>query len=160
MFVDKKCRLFGKINILDLIIIIIILFGIYFLYSYYYGSNKEEITTIDIQYEVEFTLKSTEFVYSIEKGDTIRDSIKGNYLGTVSDVKIRPSTKTVENLEEGIFVEAEVPGSYDAVVTIEGKGRVTDTSIFLEGTEIVVGKKMYLKGKGYASQCFITGISY
>lgn len=160
MIINKKGKILGVINIVDLTIIIVLIFGIYIGYNKLFAAASPISLDTKVSYEVEFTLKKEEFVDTIKAGDKIWDSVKGDYLGKVVNIEKYPSKVVVENLEDGVFEESTVPDTFDCTISIEANGRVSDHDIFAEGIPIRIGQKMYLKGKGYASQGFIIGIKY
>ena len=61
-----------------------------------------------------------------------------------------------EDLTNGRYVIAEVPNSFDVVITIEAKANITPANIIVGSAEVKVGKKFFIKGKGYANQGFVT----
>jgi len=157
---DKKGRLFGKINIIDLIIVLLIAaigFGAYGIF--FGGKEKQVLQTSKVVYDFEITNVNKDFVDAINPGDPIRNSVRGNDLGTVVGKAARQATMLNEDLVNGRYVIAEVPNAYDVVITIEANANVTPANIIVGGDEIKVGKKFYIKGKGYANQGFITRIS-
>jgi hypothetical protein len=143
--IDRKGRLFGKINIVDLLIVLLtiaIVGGVYFVF---FGGADKQVTNVN-----------TDFVDAINIGDPIRDSIRGNELGTLTSKASRPATMLNEDLANGRYVIADVPNSYDVVITIEAKAKITPANIIVGGAEVKVGKKFFIKGKGYANQGFVT----
>ncbi len=159
--IDNKGKLFGKVNVIDLAIVLIIILvaGVGYTMFFAGGKNVDNTNKI-VEYDIEITLKTKEYADVIKVGDSIRDSVKGNYLGKVVDVQVLPATKVTEDLENGKFIQAEVPNRYDIVLSLEANGTVTSSNITAEGSEIAVGKRMYIKGKGYASEGYILAIRY
>ncbi len=159
--IDKKGRLFGKLSIIDLAIVLVLILVVGVGYTMFFAGGKNVDSTNNlVEYDIEITLKTKEYADVIKVGDDIRDSVKGNYLGKVIDVQVMPSTKVTEDLENGKYIQAEVPNRYDIVLTLEANGMVTSSSIAAEGSQIAVGKRMYIKGKGYASEGYILAIRY
>ena len=158
--IDNKGKLFGLINIIDLSILLIILMLAGFALIRVSALNKEKAKMTRIEYDVELRENVKDFSFMINKGDEIRDSINGDYLGKVLKKEVKPSTEIIENYEEGKFVEVEIPSLYDVIVTIEANGKVTESEILAEGREIKIGRLMYIKGKGYAGGGYILAIRY
>jgi hypothetical protein len=155
--IDRKGRLFGKINIVDLLIVLLtiaIVGGVYFVF--FGGADKQVVESTKVIYDFEITNVNTDFVDAINIGDPIRDSIRGNELGTLTSKASRPATMLNEDLANGRYVIADVPNSYDVVITIEAKAKITPANIIVGGAEVKVGKKFFIKGKGYANQGFVT----
>lgn len=159
--IDGKGRLFGKLNIVDLLIVLIILSiagGAY--YMFFGGSEKQVVQTSKVIYEFEITNVNKDFVDAINPGDPIRDNVRGSEMGTVTGKTSRSATMLNEDLISGRYVIADVPGMYDVVITIEADANITPANVIVGGnTEIKVGKKFSIKGKGYANQGFIIGMT-
>lgn len=157
---DNKGRLFGRINIVDLIIILLIILIAVGGYVFFFGGSDKQVTdTGKVMYDFEITNVNKDFVDAITPGDPIRDNVRGNELGTVVSKVSRKATMLNEDLINGRYVIADVPDSYDVVITIEGNANITPANIIVGGAEIKVGKKFSIKGKGYANQGFITKIA-
>jgi hypothetical protein len=154
---DNRGKLFGKINIIDLIIILLIVLTAVGGYMFFFGrDSKQAVNTGKVVYDFEITNVSKDFVDAITPGDPIRDSTRGNELGTVLSKSSRGAAMLNEDLINGRYIIAEVPDAYDVVITIEADANITPTSIIIGGAEVKVGKKFFIKGKGYANQGFVT----
>lgn len=156
-FIDEKGRLFGKLNIIDLLIVLLIAAvgtGAYVMFFGRSGGAVQE--NGKILYDFEITNVSKDFVDAINPGDPIRDSTRGNDLGTVVSKAYRKATMLNEDLINGKYVIADVPNAYDVVITIEANANITPTNVIVGGAEVKVGKKFFIKGKGYANQGFVT----
>lgn len=154
---DGKGRLFGKINIVDLLILLIIISiagGVYL--AFFGGSDKQVMETSKVVYDFEITNVNKDFVDAITPGDPIRDNVRGNELGTVVSKVSKKATMLNEDLINGKYIIADVPDAYDVVITIEAQADITPANIIVGGAEVKVGKKFSIKGKGYANQGFVT----
>jgi len=159
-FKNGKGRLFGRINIVDLLIVLILVSIAAGAYMFFFGgSDKQVLETSKVVYDFEITNVNKDFVDAITPGDPIRDSTRGNELGTVVSKTSRNATMLNEDLINGRYVIAEVPDAYDVVITIEANGNITPANIIVGGAEVKVGKKFFIKGKGYANQGFVTKIT-
>lgn len=155
--IDGKGRLFGKINIVDLLIVLLIISIAAVGYSVFLGgSDKQVVESSKVVYDFEITNVSKDFIDAITPGNPIRDSVRGNELGTVVSKASKKATMLNEDLTNGRYIIAEVPNSYDVVITIEAKANITPANVIVGGAEVKVGKKFFIKGKGYANQGFVT----
>ncbi|HPW40982.1 MAG TPA: DUF4330 domain-containing protein [Bacillota bacterium] len=154
---DNRGKLFGRINIVDLIIILLIILTAVGGYMFFFGrDSKQTLNTGKVVYDFEITNVNKDFIDAINPGDPIRDNVRGNELGTVVSKSSRGATMLNEDLINGRYIIAEVPDAYDVVITIEGNANITPANIIVGGAEIKVGKKFSIKGKGYANQGFVT----
>ncbi len=156
--IDEKGRLFGRVNVIDIAIILIIITVGFVAAKFIFPDANKEVVTRKIEYDVELLHNTRELAEMIKIGDEIRDSVKGEYLGKIIKTEIRPTTMITANTDEGRFIKAELPNLYDVIITLEASGKETENSIIAEGQEIKVGKRMYVKGKGYAGAGYILGI--
>lgn len=154
---ENKGKLFGRINIVDTIIILLIILVAVGGYMFFFGrSEKKVLESSKVVYDFEITNVNKDFVDAINPGDPIRDSTRGNELGTVVSKSSRGATMLNEDLINGRYIIAEVPDAYDVVITIEADANITPANIIIGGAEVKVGKKFFIKGKGYANQGFVT----
>ncbi len=158
--IDGKGRLFGKINIVDLLIIVLVLSVAVAAYGFFFGGNEKQVLdTAKVVYDFEITNVNQDFIDAIVPGGPIRDSVRGNDLGRVVGKESRNATMLNEDLINGRYVIADVPDAYDVVITIEADANITPANIIVGGAEVKVGKKFFIKGKGFANQGFVTKIT-
>lgn len=156
----SRGKLFGIFNILDILILIIVVLiiggGIY---AYGQYKSNQEANRQTVEYEVEIKEVDEKFVSAINKGDFIRESVKGNNLGRVAGTSYAQATNINEDFINGRYVIAEVPGKLDLVLKLTADANVTSRSVKVGGLDIRTGKKITIKGKGYAGEGFILKVS-
>ncbi len=154
---DKKGRLFGLVNLIDLLVIaLVIVVGIGAFW--YLNRGKAEAANKTVIYTVEFRYKKADYAEKVTIGAPVADSVKGFHLGTAESVQTIPDYDIVYNEETGQFVKAEIPDQYRVLLTIRASGTENEREIRAEGQVIKVGGQMYIKGKGFASEGFCVGI--
>ena len=144
-------------NIVDLLIVLVIVgiaFGAYtLLFSKDNSVNKETV-----KYDLEIKKVDKNFVDSIETGKIIRESTKGNVLGKIVKVTSVPATSLEEDLINGRYVISDVENMYDVTLSIEAQAVITAKDIIADGYDIKVGKKVFVKGIGFAATSYIINI--
>ncbi|MDR1703690.1 MAG: DUF4330 domain-containing protein [Clostridiales bacterium] len=112
---------------------------------------------VDLRYTVEFAGKDASFEGLPQVGDTVYDSVRGSYLGVITDIEYTDSLVQIWNPEEGIYTQEAVPDTLNCYLTIAADGieRPAAAAIAASDIEIRVGKEMFVKGKGYASPGYI-----
>lgn len=151
-----------RINILDVIIILIVLIACVFGYKYI---NKQENIispkdTTKVIYQVR-TIESLPETYNmIEENTTIYDSIKNSPIGTVIKKEILPSERYDADLLKGEYVKTELTEDeyVDILLTIEASANITEQNISIGDYIIKVGEQAFVKGKGYASIGYVVSI--
>lgn len=133
--IDKNGKLFGKISILDIVIVACIAFLAVVLIAGKTGQIKLPIET----------KSSTEYVakmkaYNVEKTEKSPFevgcglySVNGEYIGKVTEIDRRPMISK-EKLADGTYFDYESQTAYDYFLTVEGSGTVSERGVFAQGT--------------------------
>lgn len=155
--IDKKGRLFGLINIVDLLIIILLL-ALVAVGVKRFGNKaavgeattKKSVITAEIKDVRDVTAKN------VKVGDPIYDYDKGTLIGKILTAEVEPYKDKTEY--QGKFFNSEVPGKYRVIMTIDAD--VKETQDFYQvGTEqIRIGAEMRIKNKSITSFMTILGI--
>ena len=140
MFIDQKGKLFGKISIIDLLVIIVVIVAVL-------GSvlafakvksgavlteNKSLISESALDtLEVRMRLKEVRSMTadSIHIGDEVYAKDTNKYLGKVSRIEIEPATRIITGFK-GDVKEAEIPERMDVIMVLEVMGSRTDNGYF------------------------------
>jgi len=154
--VDNKGRLFGKVNIIDLAIILIILavvMGSLYKFKLYdrHTSDERPVTVTLMLREV-----SQETVNALQVGDQLTESTENLPLGKIISKEVRKALKEAPTAD-GRLVEAESPNKYDVVLITEGNLRVTGDQVLVGRRDIKIGLSLNIKSP--RSVCFpvVTG---
>ncbi|MDU1023510.1 MAG: DUF4330 family protein [Peptoniphilus harei] len=155
--IDKKGRLFGLINIVDLLIIILLL-ALVAVGVKRFGNKaavgeattKKGVITAEIKDVRDVTAKN------VKVGDPIYDYDKGTLIGKILTAEVEPYKDKTEY--QGKFFNSEVPDKYRVIMTIDAD--VKETQDFYQvGTEqIRIGAEMRIKNKSITSFMTILGI--
>lgn len=144
--IDEKGRLFGKINIIDLLVIIGLVTVIagagykFFLAPKALKAQSAEVTVI-------VPAVRPEEAQSIKTGDQlVTDTAVTD--AVVKKVEIKPAL-TVTTRADGTTLLTTNPYRKDAYVTLEGKVSIGPTAMKFAGQEIRVGKDFWLKSLRY-----------
>lgn len=155
--IDKKGRLFGLINIVDLLVIILIL-ALALVGVKRFGSKGAvgEVTTKKGVITAEIKDVRDVTANNVKVGDPIYDYDKGTYLGKIATAEVEPYKDKTEY--QGKFYNAEVPGKYRVIMTIDAD--IKDTQDFYQvGTEqIRIGAEMRIKNKNITSFMTVLGV--
>lgn len=138
---DKKGKLFGKISVIDLgIIILLIVFalGVYLKFGV-----LEQTNTSTTNEKITFTLKipAVRMLYfdQLKVGDAMYESTDNTRIGEITDVYYEDAEVTYVDLD-GQSVNGPAEGRYDIYVTVEGEGAISGGRYLMNRTyEIGVG---------------------
>ena len=133
-----------KFNIIDLVIVLAIVAVIAAVVLFMgtkqdANSKKDDVKTQTVIVEVR---QKAESFYNVpQEGDVIIDSATKKKIGTLVKKEVVPSKNIVTSLEEGKFVNSEIPGYCDLYLTLR-----------LQTNENVskIGKGMFVLSQNYA----------
>lgn len=132
--IDGKGRLFGKINVVDLLIIVLLVFAASAtVYKFKFSAHSDvNDSNIKIEYVLKVRSVRNYTVDAIKKGTEIYDEESGDFLGVVSDVKSEEAMDYIGRNDGKIFY-SEKPERYDVYITVESDARVIGGSFFANG---------------------------
>ena len=156
MLIDNKGKLFGKINVIDLFIILIVVAAVAGLAPKFIKSGTSNpifsksdtiITEISVEESPEYTIND------IKKGDYVKDPVRNSYIGKVVDIKSAPSIYFAPN-DKGEMVKTTKVGYQSATITVEGNGIYSDRStqggVTIDNVDQYIGRQQEIR-IGHAS---------
>lgn len=156
---DKK--LFGKITIFDIIIVLLFICVAIFAYRYLYSSTGSKLgntyftTTCSVRLD---NLPIGTFD-RIAKDDMIYDNETNLFVGKVVSAEKQEYTKVIEDYENNKFVQAVIPDRETVILNVE-------VSVYDAGCDLItannyyvkVGKELFLRGPSYAGGGYVITI--
>ncbi len=155
---DERGRLFGRINIVDLAVVVLVAFVVAGAGYKVAGVNRRvvgEPETVRLTLEINKVREYTTRV--IQTGQTLLEHNSSLPVGTITAVEVSPAVELV-NTADGRIVEAVVPGRYDVILTVEGQAMVTGQAISVAGQQVRVGAEMRVKTDRYLVLTRVIGI--
>lgn len=149
--INKEGLLFGKISIIDLLILAMIAGGVFFVISFF---DKEEIqvkTETEFYYSYEASNVNEHFIDAITPGTDLYNSSKNHHVGQVVQVTETPYYIWTEDLNKGLVYKTEDPSRTSVVIKVKAKGSVSSTAFYAGQELIKVGHVFPIKGLGFAS---------
>lgn len=142
MLIDSKGKLFGKISIVDILIIVVILLAIAGVGYKFTRSSLLKQDNLEVEFYVEETPDYA--AQAINTGDVIKDITKGSVLGTVTGKTVAPSISFAAN-SQGQYVASSKQG-YDSVkVTATASGKYSQNSVTFDSAEYFIGQSYQLR---------------
>jgi hypothetical protein len=147
MIIDEKGKLFGKINIIDLVVIILVIAAVgvaaYAKLSDRGAEPKEgDQTTLVMKYYIE---EVNDFVADkVIVGVPLFDDSTITPLGTVTAVERKPSVSFAPN-SQGEFVRSPKEGFSSLIITGEVKGKKTEHGAEVNKVKYGVGHTFVLR---------------
>lgn len=136
MFIDNKGRLFGKVSIVDILIVLVVVIaaagiGYKFKSSPLLKQDKLEVVLF-IEEAPEYTAPA------IKVGDTIREVAKGGTLGTVTDIVVGDSIAYAAN-DQGQYVKSSKEGYKSIKITASALGTFSSNGVKFNNADYYIG---------------------
>lgn len=145
MIIDNKGRLFGKINIIDLLVILVVIIAIAGI-GYKFTRSKTpapfvKTDTIEVEFFVE---ESPDFVVDMLKvGDPVKEAVQNTSVGKVTDIKRDKSIRWVET-DKGEVIKATKEGHSSVIITIRANGFYGNNGVTINNVEYFVGRTLIM----------------
>ncbi|MFA5524404.1 MAG: DUF4330 domain-containing protein [Tissierellales bacterium] len=156
--INKKGKILGLINIVDLFIvvaIIVIIVGGILKFGKLGKISEEGTQEIKLSILVEGV--SEGLANAIGNDDLLRDSVRGTDFGRVQGKAITPHKEIVIG-KDGKVEFLEIPDSYDLVIDIIARGAFTDNGVLLSNYSVFIGSEIRLKSSLYVFNSEIINI--
>jgi len=146
MIIDSKGRLFGKISIVDILIIVVVLAGIGGL-AYKFSTSgilrlNSGTDTIYISFYNEELMDYA--AKSVKEGTIVIDPQKNTEFGKVKEIKI-DKAKSITVNDAGQYVETSKPGYSSILITVEGKGTYSESGVMFGTEKYYIGKTLEVR---------------
>lgn len=150
--IDEKGRLFGKVNLLDLVVVLVVVAGLGLVGNKFLGKPKSA-AVVEKPLEVTFLLPAVRkaTVDQIQPGVKVYESKSANrpLLGTVVAVRNEPARVVITG-PEGKVGEVVSQDKVDLYMTLRGTGTSGELSVFMGGIEMKVGRGYDMISKYWA----------
>ena len=147
MIIDNKGRLFGKVSIIDVIIVLVIVLSVAgILYKFEKTKIAGPFNSDKVVMEF-FVEEVPEFVVeSVSMGEHARNKLKNSDLGVITEIKIDKSISWSQN-EKGELTKSTKAGYNSLAISVEGIGVYSEAGIVIDGGDYFIGQKLSLKIK-------------
>lgn len=128
--INKDGKLFGKISIVDIAVILIIVLigvGVYCRFA----KQPEEIISMSEKIECTFLIENvrTYTVDALKKKGEMYDGTSKELIGNITDVRVEDGKMHV-NMADGSFKTAAPENRYNVYVTVEFSGKISDKGYY------------------------------
>lgn len=148
-----------KFNFIDYIIILAIIIA---LGGFYYFYKKKDVQLSDSNYKITFQMEITKKNFNVcssyKVGSPVIFGTSSTGSGTITDVEIYESETIQADVLAGEFVKSKAYDYYDAIVTVECVGQVTDNYIRCQEENLPVGKEVVFQGNGFVGKGYIVNV--
>ncbi len=155
--VDEKGKLFGIINIIDLVVLLVVVLliggGIKRMREKpdATAKTKKAFITIEVTDVKDF------IVEGIMIGDPLYFNDENEKVGKIVDKKVEPYKKTIESAD-GKWILSEVPEKHVVLMTVDADVKETSDAIIVGEEEIRVGAQFKFKNRNVVVSGTILGV--
>lgn len=154
---DDKGRIFGRISIIDLLVILVLIsVAVWFGYSMFGRNLRRNVAERQQDTEIVVVVSAIRpsTAEAVAKGGKIFEFKTGACIGEIVGVKTEPTSVWLVQ-GDGRWVQVESKDRVDAFVTIQGTARIGEDVITMNGVEIRVGGSLSLKTKFAVFQGYV-----
>ncbi len=149
MIIDENGKLFRKVSIIDILIVLVILLciaGAVIRFSGLLGDNNS--SPIKIEYTLQVKQIRDKSVDAIMKKGELYSSLSDEaYLGTITNVE-KHSNDDYSELVDGTIVKTSATDRYDVLITVQVDGKQTGSALYTkDGKRIEIGSLEYVATK-------------
>lgn len=136
---NKNKNIFKKLNILDLFIILIIICAVVFAGIKFSSATHSKFISGDdkITYIIKVKAIRQQSAEAFHQGDGIYDKLTDEKIGTIKSIKIEQSKEYVNLANGSLSEQKDIPDKYDALLTVECNGKISDDGYYLNGNQQV-----------------------
>ena len=131
--IDRNGRLFGKISIIDVIVILaVVVMALAIYVKTHKPQTGSNVSSTTIVYQMKVDNLPQYVVDAIQAGDDIYDKERstGGSLGKITDIQISDGTYEAK-LDDGTYEIIPAQDRYNLLLTIEGQGLVESDGSYL-----------------------------
>jgi len=156
----KKYRLFGIVNVFDLVLIIACAVLVYGAYLFAAPTRVVAGGGDLIRFTVELAERPPGFYTQIVEGPLVFDSQSGTAIGNVVYAYELPFMVDAPDEYNDIIRRVPVEDSVFTYVVVEAWGNVTDFQTEVNGFRIMVNRDVYIRSRDFAGRGFITHLEF
>ncbi len=153
-FLDERGRIFGKVNVVDILVLLVIIAVVAFAVVRFTGASAESVP-LKVTYTAEevrqLTVDAIEDV--VDVNGTVRDE-GGTVLGKVDSVEVTP-TEVEYMTPQGQLEAFDSPIFKDVKIVVRGEGSMSGETKRIGSVPMRVGRKITLIGSGFEVQTVI-----
>ena len=127
--IDRNGRLFGKISVIDVLVVAVVLVMAMALYvkNNSLEHTSTSVTNTDITYQVLVSGVRAYVADAVQTGDKLydQDRTSGGSLGEIIDMEVLPGSKLAE-FDNGTVDTVPVEDGVNLLLTVKGSGMVSD----------------------------------
>ncbi len=151
---DDRGRLFGKVNIVDLVVLLVIAAVVVFAAVRLTGGGAVETVPVRVTF-IDARVDNA-LVAGLQTKGTVKD-LGGSVIGEVQSVQVTPSVEELLTTG-GEFKTFASATQSDVTFVVLGEGTISDSTVHIGRVAARVGAEVKLIGPGYEAQTTIAEV--
>jgi len=146
MIIDSKGKLFGKISIIDIMVILVVIIAVVGIgYKFTRPNAGNTVFTKQDDIQIKFLVDEVQdfIVDAIKVGDPVRESVQNASFGRVSNIETGDAIIWLTT-EDGQNVKVSREGFYSVVITMDAKGMKDNLGVLIDKANYYVGQTLTL----------------
>ncbi|MGN1059185.1 MAG: DUF4330 domain-containing protein [Clostridia bacterium] len=157
MIIDNKGRLFGRVNLLDLLFVVLLIVAIAAAYVLFSGRGRAA-ETIPVTYTLEIQNRDAAYFEHVNEGEQVTDGVTKAYMGEITGFSKKPAQVITQADDK--LVSAHPAGKFDGYVEIKAEATVEYPDMLLGKEALKIGKAVALRSESLAMRGYIVDIDY
>lgn len=148
-FLDEKGRIFGRVNLIDLLVVVaVVVFAAWLAYAKFGKDLRADVSRREQPIEITVVAANVRptTAEAIRNSKDVFEFKTGARVGEVVGVETQPADIWFIG-GDGRWVRTKADDRVDAYVTIRGNARLSEDVITMNGVEVRVGTSIGLKSK-------------
>lgn len=159
--IDEKGKLFGLINVVDLIVLLLVIVVAAGAYSRFTpetsSAGQGELQEIEVKVMLPEVMEFAANSFSV--GDELINANNSAYFGQIKDIVIQPISQKVID-EEGQVVLDKSNQRYNATLTVAVQGQVSPTGVVkMDNYQLLIGEVLFVQSNVSKGRVVITEIN-
>jgi hypothetical protein len=151
---DDRGRIFGKINIVDLLVLVIIVAIVAFAGVRFSGGGTAE--TVPVKVTLVDSSVDKALVAGMQNKGTLRDG-GGNVIGQVESIQVAPSMQEMLT-NDGQYKSFASSSKSDVTFVVKANGTVSESTVHIGSLAVRVGEEVRIVGPGYEAQTRVANV--
>ena len=154
----RKYRLFGKIPVFDVILVLLIVALVVIALMFFKGNEMMPTESKTIHYVLELKNINNTIESMPQKGETVTDGKTNIAIGTVVSSEYLDFSSNWYNSETGELYTTEFSDRHTVRVVVEAKANISDQGIFVNNVRISIASQMSARMPSLSSSAIVMSI--
>lgn len=150
MLINKEGKLFGKVSIIDIFVVIVIVIAAFGVYTRFFTVNEKVTVT---QQQIEYRLKVTKVrqgtVDALSKLGPVYDSTTKEYMGELVAVETEDCYEE-QKLADGTLSNSKIPDRMNVIITVRVNGSTSSTGYYTSDNKYLAAGSGFVIATKYA----------